>query len=648
MQVFRKALLFLFFLFTISTYADKHALIIAIGDYPAKTGWNSISSANDVPLIQQILLQQGFKDSNITVLLNESATYQGIKDALNNLLNEIKDGDILVIHYSGHGQQIFDNNDEEIDSKDEALIPYDAWVRYTHNYQGENHLRDDELGNYMTLFRNKLGENGQLMLLLDSCHSGSASRGGVARGSKSVFAPKDWKANKNGNSTGSDMFEIAKVSDNASKFILISGASADELNYEYNGKGSLSYSFSKAMSELGTNITYRQLFAKIASIMNVIAPNQTPTIEGDLDFKLFNGDYVVQQPFFELMDIPRNDIIKIQAGKIHGIYKNTTVNILPAGTVAFDEKKIISKGNVIMSKFNESNIQLQEPLPNLNKNDYWLFVDSKTYGDISLNVYLDHSIDKNLKADILAKIESDKLNVVSTEANSDVIISEFNNDIILSTSNGMLELAKTGKDNFEKVKMALNNYAQGQYLKNLNMDNVDYEFAFQLLPIDYDVKNDQLDDAAQKPKNNEGLFTVRPEKDSVLLEVTNNGKKPIYFSIIEINSKGEIAQFFPNPNCNLNDNERRLMPGKTMVFKDCIFSFYPPYEKLVLKGFASPNPINFQTTIESQGANSRALLNPLESFVSDTYNQTRGGKAISRSANIDAYTSEFLYEIVKE
>jgi len=134
--------------------AEKYALIIAVGDYPKKTGWSSISSVNDVPLIEQTLLNQGFKKEKIEILINENATYAGIKAALDKLLQKINPDDIVVIHYSGHGQQIFDDDEgEEIDGKDEALVPYDAWVRYNHNYKGENHFRDDELGNYITRFR---------------------------------------------------------------------------------------------------------------------------------------------------------------------------------------------------------------------------------------------------------------------------------------------------------------------------------------------------------------------------------------------------------------------------------------------------------------------------------------------------------------
>ena len=95
-------------MFSLNVMAEKYALIIAVGNYPAKTGWSSISSVNDVPLINNALLNQNFKAENITILKDEAATRAGILKAIDELQAKIQPGDIVVIHYSGHGQQIFD------------------------------------------------------------------------------------------------------------------------------------------------------------------------------------------------------------------------------------------------------------------------------------------------------------------------------------------------------------------------------------------------------------------------------------------------------------------------------------------------------------------------------------------------------------
>src|SRR5512139_3487919 len=87
----------------------KLALIVAIGTYDKSTGWNSISSINDLPYIKSALLSQGFNEKDIDTLKNEQATKEGIVKAIDQLIAKATTGDIVVFHFSGHGQQIYDD-----------------------------------------------------------------------------------------------------------------------------------------------------------------------------------------------------------------------------------------------------------------------------------------------------------------------------------------------------------------------------------------------------------------------------------------------------------------------------------------------------------------------------------------------------------
>ncbi|AFU68175.1 peptidase C14, caspase catalytic subunit p20 [Psychroflexus torquis ATCC 700755] len=651
--------LLIFFSFQLAK-AEKYALIIAIGNYDYKTtGWSKISSTNDVPLIEQTLINQNFKKENITLLIDEAATFAGIKAALDNLLSTIKPDDIVVIHYSGHGQQIYDDDiDEEIDGKDEALVPYDANSRYSDAYTGQNHFRDDELGNYITKLRNTLQTKGQLLLLLDSCHSGSSTRGGSARGSKSVFAPVGWESKKTEVEKGSDMTEKSKekLTENAAPFVLISGASANELNYEYKGFGSLSYAFSKAMSKLGSNYSYNQLFAKIKAEMNIISPKQSPTIEGDKNMALFNDKYIKQEPYFEVVSISKDTIVKIQAGRLQGLFENTTVNILPAATTKFTEEAVLAKGTITLSKFNEAVIKLDRDLPDANEKNYWVFIDELSYGDIAVDIYFHESLKDQAIKDGVANFLSEKKlgNIVKDSLMADAVLMQNGNTITLNATNGLDAVDKDantrGATSVEDINKKIFNFSQGQYLKKFEIKNYDYEFDFKLIPVEFDeakrvVKN------LLNPKdfeNENGILQVRAGVDDVVLQVTNKGNKPFYFSIIEIYDTGLILPLMPNVNCDLNDDERKLAPGQTMTFKDCVFSFAPPYEKLLLKGFASSTPINFQSTVETRGADTRGSSNPLEKFLSNSYSQSRGRTSTKVTGKLEGFSTELIYEIVKE
>lgn len=653
--MFKKTTFLIFFLLALNTSAEKYGLIIAIGDYPSKTGWSTISSVNDVPLIKQALLNQGFNEKNLSILINEAATKAGIIKAIENLKAKIKPGDIIVIHFSGHGQQIFDDNGDEIDGKDEALVPYDAWVKYTFNYKGENHLRDDELGNIIANFRNALGNKGQLLLILDSCHSGSTTRGRKTRGGQATFAPDDWKALDEDKSKGSAMVERTIVNPDAAPFVLISGASANELNYEYEGFGSLSFAFSKAMTELGSNFTYRQLFAKIATNMNVISPKQTPTIEGELDYKLFNGEYVQQQAYFEIAKIPNVNLIHINAGKIQGLFEGTTVKIVPSGTTKVTNKNVVSTGTITKSNFNLAYIKLDKSLNSTNNKEFWVIIDKQSYGDIAIKVYFDSNIkDNSIKTGVTNYLQKNNLGtVVNDTLQADIIVFNAKTTIELRSPSGIKDIDADentrGSSSIEDINQKLFNFAQGQYLKNLSLKNQAYEIEFKLLPINYSDETGITGDLISDPKNiNEaGIFEVVPEKDHVVLQVTNKSKKTLYVSIIEINSKGEIAPFMPNDNCPLTNEERKLAPGQTMIFKDCVYNFGPPYERLILKGFATTTPINFQPTVATRGEGSRNA-NPLENFIQQSYSQSRGSSGNSANSDVDGFSTEFVYEIVKK
>ncbi|HPG74471.1 MAG TPA: caspase family protein, partial [Bacteroidales bacterium] len=173
----------------------KRALIVAIGDYQPETFWAKINSANDIGLVRGVLNKQGFTNENILLVHDSEATLQGIKDAFEKLIAATNPGDYVVVHFSCHGQQITDDNGDEADGLDEAMVPYGAPANNTGkwaNYRGELHLRDDAIGEYITRIRGRAGSKGQVLLTIDACHSGTASRGSdVFRGGAQAMQLKN-------------------------------------------------------------------------------------------------------------------------------------------------------------------------------------------------------------------------------------------------------------------------------------------------------------------------------------------------------------------------------------------------------------------------------------------------------------------------
>jgi hypothetical protein len=144
--------------------AARHALLIGINEYlelPDLRG-----AANDVERMRGLLIQRyGFEPENVTVLLNEQATRQGILTALDDLGERVGPEDTVWIHYSGHGSQVPDGNGDEEDGLDETICPHDART------EGVADITDDEFDGRISRLN-----VAWVVATLDSCHSGTALR----------------------------------------------------------------------------------------------------------------------------------------------------------------------------------------------------------------------------------------------------------------------------------------------------------------------------------------------------------------------------------------------------------------------------------------------------------------------------------------
>ena len=223
--------------------AAKRALLIAIGNYPAKSGWVKINSRNDIELLAPVFRNAGF---TVTTLIDNQATHAGIITALKTLTNQSRKGDQVFIHFSCHGQQMVDQVGDEFDQLTETMVSYDALREPTKTYHGQNHFTDDELNVYLNALRKRLGKSGQLMVTLDACHSGDGTRGddddelcdsiiGEQRGVSDIFCPNP-PYNKRVEYQG---HKLRKPKGKGySPMIALSACQADQVSYEYKDRRS--------------------------------------------------------------------------------------------------------------------------------------------------------------------------------------------------------------------------------------------------------------------------------------------------------------------------------------------------------------------------------------------------------------------------
>ncbi|MDH5576278.1 MAG: caspase family protein, partial [Nitrospirota bacterium] len=226
----------------------RRALLIGIGKYqvlPRLPG-----SKNDIDLVHQVLVSQyGFSEQNIHMVQDEAATREGMLAAFNQIIKEAGPNDVVYIHYSGHGSQVQDlNGDEPDDQLDETIVPADGRT------EGVPDITDDELEEILSRLKTP-----KAVVVLDSCHSGTATRGLEVR-VRSV--PTDNRVNlyKKGGVTTRAIVPV-----NLHPYVLFSGAASHEeaLDGPVDGRyhGFFTHSLFKSLQSAPMGASTREIFS---------------------------------------------------------------------------------------------------------------------------------------------------------------------------------------------------------------------------------------------------------------------------------------------------------------------------------------------------------------------------------------------------
>lgn len=229
----------------------------------------------------------GFVASDIAVLTDYDATKKAMQAGIVKLLKQAKKGDVLLLHYSGHGANVPDKNGDEADNRDEILCPTDLnWY-------------DPLLDDWLRTTFDQLGEGVNFTVIMDCCHSGSNTRAILPPNAPSIPrflpCPLDLMAAESGrklrgatratlrrssttNRRKSDIVEVDIPE------VLITGCrdtqtSADAyIGRSYNG--ALTYNLVAAIKAARGRISYRDLHANTMQRLQASDFDQVPQLEG--------------------------------------------------------------------------------------------------------------------------------------------------------------------------------------------------------------------------------------------------------------------------------------------------------------------------------------------------------------------------------
>jgi len=118
-------------------------------------------------------LAQACQVDTLKTLWNTQCTKAGVKQAIEEVASKCGPDDYFVVYYTGHGDQLAQDDIEEDEAKDQCLCLVDEYGNTddaTMTYRQQVWLRDDD---FASAILDSLSEEAKVLVLIDACHSGS-------------------------------------------------------------------------------------------------------------------------------------------------------------------------------------------------------------------------------------------------------------------------------------------------------------------------------------------------------------------------------------------------------------------------------------------------------------------------------------------
>lgn len=640
---------------------NKHALLIGIGDYPTEGGWQRINSTNDIAVIGAALRTRGFTDENIIVLKDQQATRAGILNVWNSvLLPRVQRGDVVYFQFSGHGQQVADDDGDELDGYDEAIVPYDSPLRYQAGvYQGENLIRDDELNRLFGDLRRRLGPTGNLMVVLDACHSGTGTRGMTpARGTAEAMASTEYQssvARRSGDNFSTPQFSAAGTGELAPMAAFF-GAAHNQLNFEARDEqgqllGSLSYALSKKLSQATPSTSYRGLFEQVRVEMSTIAPRQTPQAEGALDQELLGGRLLERPTYYRVTRWNDPASVVVDAGWVHGLNEGAVIGLYPPETRDYARATPLARGTVTRALPFEATLQLDNTLREDNARSSWAYILEQNFGDLSLGLSIQLPDNHPVRTALLQKMT--RYPMIRLDESPEVFLIAGGKGVQLIGAGDML-LEDLGTNlppaiAADRLLSRMLGYTQAKYIRKLEVRSGYLSVDFEIVPIRVDPRT--LAETAEIPLDSkrDALGNVHfQDGDIIKIRVHNRGNKAAFFTLLDIQPDNHLSVLIPGD--LETPDEFRIGPGQTLDVPK-IFQIGPPAGVEMFKLIATEQPVDLRPVTKSRGAATRSNTKPepLEQLFGQTFFNdevlTRGGKTVNLAAgSLHVHSTTFIID----
>ncbi len=328
---------------------NYRAVLIGIDDYPQKPLSGCV---NDIDQIERILLERlRVLPSRITrfaapragapsttLLPSLSPTRDALRSFLNHLAEEVEPQDAVFLYYSGHGSQVM-TRVNGCSTAREALVPVDAW-----NEDGPMRLLYDfELNGLLARIAERAGD---LTVVLDCCHSASATREDILPEAQDRYLPipevQDLSSEIPSGLVTRDSSGLLPASP---VHMLAASCRANERAYEVPAEGSRppQGAFSRALVQILESTTGRLLSdLRWSDVWTVLLDRtarfnslQHPQLVGRWERSLFGGPWTPRDAGYVVRQ--NGDRFRIEAGTLMGLSEGAEVAVYGPEPALFPE-----------------------------------------------------------------------------------------------------------------------------------------------------------------------------------------------------------------------------------------------------------------------------------------------------------------------
>ena len=561
-------------LFALPSHAVQRALLVGVSELvnQPQSLWLQ-APRNDVILMRDTLLKQGFKAEDISVLADGVGgsvlpEAERIHDALRHILKQSNAGDMVVLYFSGHGVRTQDASKtyQEPDALAENFLARDVRGTLASKVSGvvlEGGIKDVEVGAWIKAF---LAKDVFVWSLFDTCSAASMTRSGSPALSSlsedvkfrglnmtDILSSKADASNIT-SSRRTNFVSLPKEGAPKAQYIAFFASESHQVTPELRlprkqrdarHHGLLTWAVAEAFQRKPE--TWRQLYqgvldaySPVITELNVLFPSKdlpSPVAEGDLDLKIFSP-YKLYQHIKPAWSAQRTGaLLVLKNGWLDGLELDQNVSVS-----AYKNNVVVAAAEARMGNVGSANARLAVPaeLEGLANISAWSISPLSYPTSIGLRVRADNSVPIGSTAAYPASVKRITEGAFDVQV-STAITGGYNLEIIPELVGSLKPKPVLITDTLA-IQGRLADLARWKWLSRVvtlarNMDLEGFNVTLEVLDAGRLVRTDRLDvSSTSKPLSS---------KEAASIVVRNTSGQSVDLLIAVQDSAGKLHAIYP-------------------------------------------------------------------------------------------------------